>query len=73
MNKCEMREKLNNWLAKMSVQAENFAGQFLAIYEHEEEDALKNNYTSSYSKGDFKKACHYARLSNRICDWLVEE
>lgn len=67
------RNQLNRLLSKLAYKAERLAGQYLASFELEEEHALKNNYTSSFSKEDFKKACHYARLSNRICQWLIED
>lgn len=67
------RQQINKILAQIATKAEQIAGEHLASFEMEEEHALKNNYESSFSKEDFKKACHYARLSNRICQWLIED
>lgn len=64
--------ELNNWLVRMMIRAEKIAGEYLCAAVDVVDYCEKRNIRICSEFRDMDKVFHYARLTNRIGEWLTE-
>jgi hypothetical protein len=67
------RSQINSRFVDMMVVAEKIAGEYLCAATHAFDHGINGGFLPSFAQYDMKKAVHYARLTNRIGEWLVEK